>query len=99
MKNFIVKSDKDNVGNALEPLDEGDEVAWSKGANHGQATVKGTVPFGFKMALRNLPGGADVVSYGEVIGTTSRSIRGGECVHVHNMVGKRGNSETTEGRE
>ena len=91
MKNIIVKSERDNVGNALEAVEQGDEVAWSRGGLPGRTTALDKVPFGFKMALEQLPAGADVIGYGEVIGMALRDIRPGELVHIHNMAGKRGN--------
>lgn len=90
MKNLIVKSDRDNVGNALESIQEGDPVAWSRGTRQGRLAARGPVPFGFKMALEELSRGADIIGYGEVIGEATQDIQPGELVHIHNMRGKRG---------
>lgn len=98
MKNFIVKSDRDNVGNALENIAPGDDVAWSHGECRGQIKAASAVPFGFKMALVDLPRGSEIRSYGTVIGVATQDIRAGECVHVHNMAGRRGNTESSGGK-
>jgi altronate dehydratase len=43
------------------------------------------VPFGHKVALRDIACGAEVVKYGVVIGTAQADIAAGEHVHVHNL--------------
>ena len=42
------------------------------------------VPFGHKVALRDMPCGAPVVKYGVAIGVATQAIVQGEHVHVHN---------------
>ncbi len=43
------------------------------------------VPFGHKVALRDIAAGAEVVKYGVVIGRAQADIAAGEHVHVHNV--------------
>lgn len=99
MKNLVVKSDKDNVGNALEDILAGDEVQWEKEGLKGRLTALDNIPFGFKVALKDIARGMEVFCYGEVVGHTSQPVRAGECVHVHNVVGKRGNADNAGGRQ
>jgi altronate dehydratase len=47
------------------------------------------VPRAHKVALRDLPEGAGIRKYGEIIGITTRDIRCGEHVHVHNVESQR----------
>lgn len=49
-----------------------------------------TIPFGHKIALREIAKGEDVVKYGEVIGRATQDIDIGEYVHIHNVESKRG---------
>lgn len=42
------------------------------------------IPFGHKVALRDMPCGAPVVKYGVAIGVATQAIALGEHVHVHN---------------
>ena len=42
------------------------------------------IPFGHKVALRDMPCGAPVLKYGVAIGVTTQAISQGEHVHVHN---------------
>jgi altronate hydrolase len=45
----------------------------------------GPVPRGHKVALRDIPQGAPVRKYGQVIGAASAPITAGEHVHTHNL--------------
>ncbi|WP_370514076.1 UxaA family hydrolase [Cellulomonas sp. JZ18] len=48
-------------------------------------TVPTDVPRGHKVAVRDLPVGARVHKYGQVIGRTTAPVRAGEHVHAHNL--------------
>jgi len=56
-------------------------------------TVCEKIPFGFKVALVDIPEGGDIYKYGEVIGRSTCPIRAGDMVHVHNIVGTRGRGD------
>ena len=43
------------------------------------------IPMGHKVALQDLPAGAAVIRYGQVIGYTTRDIVQGYCVNESNM--------------
>ena len=43
------------------------------------------VPFGHKVAARDIPAGEPVLKYSEAIGRASKEIKRGEHVHVHNV--------------
>lgn len=51
----------------------------------GRLAVGHEVPAGHKIALHDLPAGALVHKYGEVIGTATAPVRAGEHVHTHNL--------------
>src|SRR5438552_893010 len=48
-------------------------------------TDAGEVPRGHKVAVRDLPSGAEVHKYGQLIGVATQPIRTGEHVHGHNL--------------
>ncbi len=48
---------------------------------------------GHKIAIEEIGEGERVIKYGETIGYSSKSIKPGEHVHVHNMVGGRGRGD------
>jgi len=50
------------------------------------------VPTHHKIALVSLGEGVDVIRNGTVIGRACKAIEVGECVHVHNLVSRRGRS-------
>jgi altronate hydrolase len=47
--------------------------------------LRDEVPGGHKVALRDIPAGAHVLRYGQVIGVATRAIVAGEHVHTHNL--------------
>ena len=55
--------------------------------------VNGDVPYGHKIAVRDIPLGERIVKYGEEIGVATRPIRKGEYVHVHNLDSMRGRGD------
>lgn len=54
-------------------------------AGPGDPAARDAIPAGHKIAVRDVPAGAPVRKYGQVIGEAARDIAGGEHVHVHNL--------------
>lgn len=96
MKAIIIMNPADNVGNAMEDIAKGDGVSYEMDGEILSFTAVDEIPFGFKVAVRDIAGGADIVKYKEVIGRAARDIRAGECVHIHNVDGKRGRGDVPE---
>lgn len=93
MKALIVMSAEDNVGNAIEDIAGGDEVSYTAGGKVHTFAAVDEIPFGFKAAVKDIPAGRDIIKYKEVVGQAGRDIRAGECVHIHNVEGKRGRGD------
>jgi altronate hydrolase len=55
------------------------------GAVVENVTARGLIPPGHKIAVRDLPAGAPVRRYNQIIGFASRPIAAGEHVHTHNL--------------
>ena len=55
--------------------------------------VHGDVPYGHKIALRNIAKGEPITKYGESIGAASHDIKKGDSVHIHNMDAMRGRGD------
>ena len=87
MARALVMADGDNVATLLSDADRGApvEVRSRGGEVLGTVIANGPIPFGHKIALRDLKEGERVVKYGEVIGRASRPIAKGDHVHVHNV--------------
>lgn len=96
MKAIIVLNSADNVGNAMEDVAKGDAAGYSTADHQHTVTAVEDIPFGFKIALRDIAAGEDILKYGEVIGVASCDIHAGECVHIHNVGGKRGRGDKKE---
>lgn len=47
--------------------------------------IRATIRYGHKVALVDLPDGADLVEYGVRIGVTRQAVSAGEGVHTHNL--------------
>ena len=93
MKHALAAHPGDGVANALDDLAPGEAFACSGAGKECNLTAKERIPFGFKVALVPIPKGGDIIKYGEVIGRASRDIAPGDCVHVHNVEGKRGRGD------
>ncbi|MGQ9694465.1 MAG: UxaA family hydrolase [Thermodesulfobacteriota bacterium] len=94
LKRAIVLNSKDNVGVAVENIKKGNMVNLEvvQGNNFSLLAVE-DIPFGFKIALRDIPKGAEVIKHGEIMGSATAQIKAGSMVHVHNVQGKRAQKE------
>jgi altronate dehydratase small subunit len=88
-KRAILMHSKDNVATSVEEVQSGDPVQTSGGGESRTLTAIEPIPFGFKIALAEIPQGALIVKYGETIGKAGRLITKGALVHVHNLEGTR----------
>jgi len=97
-KRALIMHPKDNVATTIEEIQPGDQVPIPQGGEVRTLTAVEAIPFGFKIALEELPQGAIIVKYGETIGKASKLIAKGALVHVHNLEGTRARGDL-EGRE
>lgn len=56
-------------------------------------TVHGDVPYGHKIAVKDIAVGQAIIKYGESIGRASCDIKKGDYVHVHNLEAMRGRGD------
>lgn len=85
---MVINSD-DNVAIALENLPMNKEVLLEIGDRVLTITTKESIPFGHKLAIKDIAKGAPVIKYGETIGLATTAIGLGEHVHIHNIVSQR----------
>ena len=64
-----------------------------KRGNAERVIVTGNVPYGHKIAVRDIAEGEHIIKYGFSIGAASRNIARGEYVHIHNMEALRGRGD------
>lgn len=95
MKLALKVHDGDNVATIFaEGVRDGTQVEVRDQQGRAQVlTVYGDIPYGHKIALRDIAAGARIVKYGEEIGVASREIRKGEYVHIHNLDSMRGRGD------
>lgn len=93
---YVIQKANDDVATALVTLPKDTEVVDEEKAI--RVTLKQTIPFGHKFAVRDVPKGAPVHKYGQVIGGASADIQAGEHVHAHNLESLRGRGDLAKGR-
>lgn len=87
VKKMIVMEDKDIVATALEDIKAG-ELVWIITSNNKElytVEAKENIPFGNKIALRNITKGEKIIKYNAAIGECVKDIEKGRLVHVHNV--------------
>ena len=77
---------RDNVAVALTALAAGDKVT-VKGID--VFTALDDIPASHKVALCDIPGGEEIIKYGETVAVSTQMIKKGQWVHTHNLESKR----------
>jgi altronate dehydratase small subunit len=88
-KRALIMNAHDNVATAVEEIGAGEEVTVPTGQSAITLRATEAIPFGFKIALQEIPQGEIIRKYGETIGTASFPIAKGAMVHIHNLEGTR----------
>ncbi len=93
MKKAISLHPKDNVATLLANVNPGEEVQVLLGEATSNLIAGENLPFGHKLALKDIRRGENIIKYGEVIGQASRDIAVGAHVHFHNVESLRGRGD------
>jgi altronate dehydratase small subunit len=89
-RNAIKLDPGDNVASALAPLARGQIAAVQCHSDPvEQVTLIDDVPFGFKLAVRDIRQGENILKYGMVMGVATCDIKAGAMVHIQNCQGAR----------
>jgi altronate dehydratase small subunit len=96
-KRALIMHQGDNVATAVEDIVAGEEVAVPMTGTTLALRAAEAIPFGFKIALQDIPRGEIVRKYGETIGKASLAIAKGSLVHVHNLEGTRARGDLAKG--
>lgn len=75
----------DNVATAVSECAAGERVTVQFAGRTTRYACLRDIPFGHKIAIRDIPAGGNVVKYGEVIGSATADIPVGDWVHTHNV--------------
>lgn len=76
---------KDNVVTVIEPVQPGDTVRYAESGQIRGVPATEDVTIYHKIAILDIPMGAPVMKYGEIIGIATAPIPAGALVHVHNV--------------
>ena len=96
-KRAVIMHPQDNVATAVESVKAGEEVAVLAAGTPLVLRAGEEIPFGFKIALTDIPQGEIIRKYGATIGRASGAIAKGALVHIHNLEGTRARGDL-EGR-
>jgi hypothetical protein len=92
MKALILDKD-DSIAVVLQNVSEGEKVELVLGREViGYLEAESEIPFGHKIAIKNVEENDHIKKYGEDIGRATRWIKKGEHVHTQNLVSIRGSS-------
>jgi altronate dehydratase small subunit len=98
-KRALIMHHNDNVATAVEEISAGEQVSIPIGRNFLTIIAAETIPFGFKLALQEIPQGEIIRKYGETIGRARTVIAKGAMVHIHNLEGTRARGDLERGGE
>jgi 3-hydroxyisobutyrate dehydrogenase-like beta-hydroxyacid dehydrogenase len=85
----VALDDADDVATALRDIAAGSVARVRAGTRGLEVAVRDAIPLGHKLALRDLPAGAAIRKYGEVVGEATVPVLAGAHVHVHNLASRR----------
>ena len=93
MKQNAIMIKADNVATALKDLDAGQAYQFVAGKETLSVTMKEPIAYGHKFAAVDIPKGADIIKYGEIMGRATADISQGAHAHVQNIESLRGRGD------
>lgn len=75
----------DNIVTVLDEVAASEEVTVIVQGQKNNYVSNNEIPFGHKLAIKDIKKGEEVVKYGFKIGTASIDIAEGDWVHTHNV--------------
>jgi altronate dehydratase small subunit len=95
-KRGLILNPVDNVANVLEEVLPGDIIQLSFNDEILSISAEERIPFGFKVAVKEIMRDSPIIKYGHHIGLASQQIKQGTLVHIHNLAGIRGRGDLTK---
>lgn len=83
--NALLMDPRDNVVTCVADVAKGEQVVYKKQGELLCLTAEEDIPYCHKIALTEIPKGAEVIKYGESLGQTSEDIPAGHWVAHHNL--------------
>jgi altronate dehydratase small subunit len=91
-RKLIIINNNDNVAIALKNVKK-DEIVYIDGYDQ-RIKLQEDIPFGHKVAIKEIDAGEEIIKYGESIGRAKFTIQLGYHVHIHNVESQRGRGDT-----
>ncbi|QDR82564.1 UxaA family hydrolase [Sporomusa termitida] len=95
----IIMKPQDNVATVIEDIAAGCDIEINIEGNSIDLQVIDNIPFGHKVAIRDIAKDDRIIKYGEVIGVATAPIAAGRHIHVHNLGGCRGRGDLENGTQ
>ena len=92
-KELLIMDLNDNIGIIKQEVSKGQKIEIQNPDLKDLIEAKEDIPFGFKIAIKEINQKDIIYKYGEAIGVASAPISKGEMVHVHNVEGLRGRGD------
>ncbi len=92
-KDAIMIKESDNVATALRDVHPGETVRIGVGEKTVGILVQEDIPYGHKIAVRNIEKASHILKYGEVMGRATKDIPSGTHAHIHNIESLRGRGD------
>ncbi len=92
-KNSVVITSDDSIAVCTSSLKKGEVARMFIGISEKDITVINDIPFGHKIAIKQINKGHKIIKYGESIGVATQAIQIGEWVHIHNVESERGRGD------
>ena len=92
-KELLIMDMNDNIGIIKQAVSKGQQITIQNPELDDLIEVKEDIPFGFKIAIKDINQEDIIYKFGEPIGMASALISKGEMVHVHNVEGLRGRGD------
>lgn len=91
MKKALKKYSRDNVATALENVNAKEiiQILSEKNEIINEITTVDAIPFGNKIALCDIEMDTDIIKSGYALGKSTKEIKKGKLVHVHNVRSQR----------
>ena len=90
---YVIHPD-DNTGTVISSeVSKGKTVQYEVNGQKQSVQILKDIPYGHKIAVRNIRKGEAVLKYGLSIGSAVEDIKQGDHVHVHNIESNRGRGD------
>lgn len=83
--NALMMDVTDNVVTCVNEVEAGEMVVYRKGDEICTIKAEESIPYCHKIALVDIPKGAEIIKYGEILGETSEEIKMGHWVSHNNL--------------